>query len=92
METMNVNYSSFRQELASWLDRVSEDHVPARITRKSGESCVLMSESDYSALVETLYLLSSANNAERLNKSLKEYENGKTNTHDIDWEAEDPEC
>ncbi len=88
METLNINYSAFRQELASWLDRVTEDHVPARITRKSNESCVVMSESDYSALMETLYLLSTANNAERLNRSIKEYQDGKTVSPEIDWEAE----
>ena len=90
METLNINYSSFRQELASWLDRVTEDHIPVRITRKSNESCVVMSESDYSALMETLYLLSTASNAERLNRSIKEYQDGKTISPGIDWEAEKP--
>lgn len=88
METININYSSFRQELASWLDRISADHIPARITRKSKESCVVMSESDYSSLMETLYLLSSPKNAERLNRSIKEYQNGKTISPELDWEAE----
>jgi len=87
METRTVNYSSFRQELATWLDRVTEDHVPAKVTRQSNEACVVMSESDYSALMETLYLLSSPKNAKRLNQAIKDYNDGKTITPDIDWES-----
>jgi len=87
METRIVNYSSFRQELATWLDHVTEDHVPVKITRKSNEACVVMSESDYSVLMETLYLLSSPKNAERLNQAIKDYNDGKTIQPDIDWES-----
>lgn len=49
------------------IDQVSEDHIPLHIIqRRNGEAAILMAESDYTGLQETLYLLGNPVNAERL--------------------------
>lgn len=62
----SLSYTEARDHLKDLMDQVSEDHAPLRIQRRNGEAAVLMSESDYPGLQETLYLLGNPVNAERL--------------------------
>ncbi|MCY1307546.1 Antitoxin YefM [compost metagenome] len=74
---LTVNYSVFRQELKSFLDKVSLHRIPMIVTRSKGEDVVVMSKSDYDSLEETFYLLRSPANAARLMKAIEEYNEGK---------------
>lgn len=71
-----TTYSNFRQNLKSFLDRVFDDHSPLFVTRSNGEDVVVLSKSDYNSINETLHLLSSPKNAERLQRGIEEYEKG----------------
>jgi antitoxin YefM len=72
-----TSYSDLRQNLATILDRVTEDHTPLLITRDRGKpAAVLMSLEDYASYEETRYLLSSPKNAARLMESIASYEAG----------------
>tara|TARA_R110002096_G_scaffold316451_2_gene510963 strand:+ start:490 stop:696 length:207 start_codon:yes stop_codon:yes gene_type:complete len=53
------------------------DHTPIHVTQKSGDDVVIMSKADYDAIEETMHLLSSPANAQRLNDSIKELEEGR---------------
>ena len=76
---MNVlNYSSLRNNLASVLDQVNDNHTPVIITRQNGKAAVIISWDDFKAYEETFYLMSSPKNAERINEAIKEIESGKT--------------
>jgi antitoxin YefM len=46
------------------------------ITRQSGESVVMVSLEDFNAMQETLYLLSSSKNAQRLARSIAQLNAG----------------
>ncbi len=72
-----VNYSDFRQNMKSYLDRTIDEHDPLVITRKHG-NMVVLSEEDYRSMEETIYLMSSKTNYNRLVNSMKEAEEGKT--------------
>lgn len=71
-----TTYTNFRQNLKSFLDNVFNNHNPLFVTRTKGEGVVVLSKSDYESIQETLHLLSSSKNAERLLKGIEEYENG----------------
>jgi antitoxin YefM len=71
------------QQLKDMIKKVNEDRDAMLIADDKGQSAVLMALSDYEALKETIYLLSSKANAERLNESIKEKEQGKLKTVDI---------
>lgn len=73
----SITYSNFRKNLAASLDKVSKNHVAILITRQSGESAVVMSQEDFKSYEETAYLMSSVNNATRLNKAIEQLENKK---------------
>lgn len=70
-------YSEARNNLKLVLDKVRDDPDIALITRKDGKHGVIMSYAQYNSLMETLYLLSSPNNAARLNKSITQLNSGQ---------------
>jgi len=74
---LTVNYSVFRQELKTFLDKVSLSHSPMIVTRSKGEDVVVMSKSDYDSLEETYYLMKSPANAARLLKDIEDYKQGR---------------
>jgi len=71
-----TTYTTFRQHLKSFLDKVLTDHSPLYVTRSNGEDVVVLSKADYESMHETFYLLRSPNNALRLLKGIEEYERG----------------
>ena len=72
-----TSYSELRKNLASALDRVSEDREPVIITRDRGKpAAVLMSLEEFASYEETLHLLRSPANAARLLQSIDEFEAG----------------
>jgi antitoxin YefM len=72
-----ISYSEARENLKSVIDRVVADHTPIAITRQRGEGAVLVSESDWASIEETLYLLRSPANARELLASIAELDAGK---------------
>jgi antitoxin YefM len=66
----HVSYSKLRDNLASYMDEVCNGRAPLVITRRNARSVVLMSEEDYDGLMETVQLLNSPANAERLLRSI----------------------
>ena len=79
-----ASYSEFRQHMKSFLDAVIKTHKPLFITRKHGEELVVISKEDYTSMEETLYLLSSPKNAERLMESIAPLQAGKTVEQKLD--------
>jgi antitoxin YefM len=65
-----LTYSEARAGFKQAMDDVCRDHTPMLITRQGGEHVVMVSLEDFSAMQETLYLLSSPKNAERLVRSV----------------------
>lgn len=65
-------YSEARHDLKNVMDEACKNHEPILITRRKGESVVLLSLEDYESIMESEYLLSSPANAARLQKSLEE--------------------
>ena len=78
-----ISYSSFRSQLASILDKVSDNHKPVMITRQNGKPAVVISLEDFQSYEETSYLMSSPKNAERLNQAIKQVKSGQTVTHKL---------
>ena len=73
-----ANYSEFRTGLKSYLDSVEDDNETLIIKRKSGKGTVLISLDEYNSIMETLHLLSSKKNADRLYESIQQMKSGKS--------------
>ena len=72
-----LSYSDTRARLKEIMDRVVEDRTPVVITRQKAEAVVMVSLADWNAMEETLHLLSSPANAERLREAIRELDEGR---------------
>lgn len=79
----HVNVSDFRQNLAAHLDEVADSNAPLFVTRGKGKGVVVIAESEYESMAETLHLLASPANAERLRRSIKQLKAGKGEVHEL---------
>jgi antitoxin YefM len=73
-----ANYTEFRTALKDYLDSVENDKETLIIKRKSGKGAVLISLEEYNSIMETLHLLSSKVNAQRLYDSMEQMKDGIT--------------
>ena len=71
-----TTYSNFRQNLKSFLDKVFDSKDPVFVTRTNGQDVVVLSKDEYEGMQETLHLLSSPKNAQRLQESIQEFKQG----------------
>jgi len=78
-----LTYSDTRARLKEVMDRVVEDRSPVVVTRKRGESVVMVSLADWNAMEETHHLISSAANARRLAEAVAQLEAGDGTTRDL---------
>jgi antitoxin YefM len=78
-----INYSTFRSNLASVLDKVNDDHLPVLVTRQNGKPAVILSLEDYNSYEETVYLMTSPVNARRLNQAIADVEAGNVIRHEM---------
>jgi antitoxin YefM len=64
--TVEISYSEARRRLASLMDSVTEDKEVVIIHRRGKESAALISAEELAGLTETVHLLRSPANADRL--------------------------
>jgi antitoxin YefM len=91
---MNVlTYSEARAGFKQAMDDVCRDHTPMLITRQGGENVVMVSLEDFNAMQETLYLLSSSKNAQRLARSIAQLNAGGATARELltDEQTEKPQ-
>lgn len=73
-----ANFTEFRTGLKKYLDNVENNHETLIIKRKSGKGTVVISLDEYNSIMETVHLLSSKSNADRLYESIKQMKDGNT--------------
>ena len=71
-----ILYSQARNNLRTLIDKVCLDFSEYIINTKDNKSAVLLSYDEYRGLKETLYLLSSKENRNRLLDAVEEIEKG----------------
>ena len=73
-----ANFTEFRAGLKKYLDCVEDNNETLIIKRGSGSGTVMISLSEYNSIMETLHLLSSKANADRLYESIGQLKEGKS--------------
>ena len=69
MRQMAVN--EFRNALRAAVERVVQDHEPLRVTRRSQEAFIVVSEADWEREEETLYVLQNQPLMQQIAESMK---------------------
>lgn len=78
-----ANYTEFRKKLKYYLDSVEHYNKTLMIKRGSGKGAVLISLEEYNSIMETLHLLSSKKNAQRLYESIEQMKSGNSVQSDL---------
>ena len=79
---MSVTASEARQRLFPLIEEVNDDQVAVEIVSKKG-TAFLVSADEYRSLKETVYLLQSPKNAQRLRESLRDVRDGRLKPHEL---------
>jgi antitoxin YefM len=79
---MVITASEARSQLFPLIEQVNNDSTPVIITSKKGNA-VLLSESEWESILETMYLLRTPTNRERLTRSQAEILAGKLYEYEL---------
>ena len=72
-----ISYTEARNQLAGLMETANRDREPITITRNGSGTAVLLAADEYAAMEETMHLLSTPANAERIRQGLADYAAGK---------------
>jgi antitoxin YefM len=79
-----IVYSNARNNLRSLINKVCDDFDEYMISTKDNKTAVLISYDEYTSMKETLYLMSSKTNRERLDAAVEQIENANFQTRELD--------
>lgn len=71
-----VNYTNLRDNMKSYMDKVTDDYETLIVTRKDNKNIVMLSEESYNNLMENTYIMGSKSNYDWLMESKAQLENG----------------
>jgi antitoxin YefM len=69
MDTVSVN--KFRDNLKNFVEQVAHEHLPLKVTRRSGGDFVVISAEDWEREQETLYVLQNSSLMKQIADSSK---------------------
>ncbi|HEY4192977.1 MAG TPA: type II toxin-antitoxin system prevent-host-death family antitoxin [Mesorhizobium sp.] len=78
-----VTLTELRANMAKHFDKVEQDRIELVVTRQNHEPVVVMPLAELEGLRETLHLLSSPANAERLRESMAQANAGELEEHEL---------
>ncbi|MBO5155224.1 MAG: type II toxin-antitoxin system Phd/YefM family antitoxin [Eubacterium sp.] len=78
-----VNYTNLRDNMKSYMDKVTDDYETMIITRKDNKNVVMISEEAYNNLMENVYVMGNKANYDWLMESKAQLESGKITRHDL---------
>ena len=78
-----VNYTEFRKNLTKSLNKVNDDAEIVVVSRSKGKNVVVMALEEYNAIQETLHVIQSVNNRNRLDKAIEQMDKGQFESHSL---------
>lgn len=78
-----VNYTNLRDNMKSYMDKVTDDYETMIVTRKDNKNVVMLSEESYNNLMENIHVMGNKSNYDWLMESKAQLEKGNISTHDL---------
>ena len=69
-----VNYTNLRDNMKSYMDKVTDDYETMIVTRKNNKNVVMLSEESYNNLIENAYIMGNKANYDWLMESKSQLE------------------
>jgi len=68
-----ITANQFRENLKFYINKVTQEHEPIKVSRENGANFVVMSLEDYEREQETLYVLSNTSLMNQIQESIKTF-------------------
>ena len=78
-----VNYTNLRDNMKTYMDKVTDDYETMIVTRKDNKNVVMLSEESYNNLMENIHVMGNKANYDWLMESKSQLEAGKISTHTL---------
>ena len=78
-----VNYTNLRDNMKTYMDKVTDDYETMIVTRKDNKNVVMLSEETYNNLIENAYIMGNKANYEWLMESKSQLDKGKVLIQDL---------
>lgn len=79
-----VNYTNLRDNMKTYMDKVTDDYETMIVTRKDNKNVVMLSEESYNNLMENIHVMGDKSNYDWLMESKTQLEKGNISPHNID--------
>ncbi len=73
---LSVNYTNLRENMKSYMDKVTDDYETMIVTRKDNKNVVMLSEVSYNNLMENIHVMGNKANYDWLMESKEQLEKG----------------
>ena len=84
-----VNYTTLRDNMKMYMDKVTNDYEIMIVTRKDNKNVVMLSEESYNNLMENIHVMGNKANYDWLMESKTQLEKGNVNIHELIGEEVD---
>ena len=78
-----VNYTNLRDNMKSYMDKVTDDYETIIVTRKNNKNVVMLSEESYNNLMENIYVMGNKANYDWLMESKAQLESGNLSLQNL---------
>ena len=78
-----VNYTNLRDNMKTYLDKVTDDYETMIVTRKNNKNIVMLSEESYNNLIENAYIMGNKANYDWIMESKEQLEKGNVSVQDL---------
>ena len=78
-----VNYTTLRDNMKSYMDRITDDYETMIVTRKDNKNVVMLSEESYNNLMENIYVMGNKANYDWLMESMEQLKKGQISSHNL---------
>lgn len=78
-----VNFTTLRDNMKTYMDKITDDYETMIITRKDNKNIVMLSEESYNNMMENIHVMGNKSNYDWLTESKTQLENGMVSMHDL---------
>lgn len=78
-----VNYTTLRENMKTYMDKITDDYETMIVTRKDNKNVVMLSEESYNNLMENIYVMGNKSNLDWLMESKSQLENGMVSLREL---------
>ena len=78
-----VNYTTLRDNMKTYMDKVTDDYETMIVTRKNNRNIVMLSEESYNNMMENIHVMGNKTNYDWLMESKSQLEKGKFSVHEL---------